>query len=246
MSPFLSIIIPAHNEENRLPRSLEQVLAFLKTQPYEAEVLVVENGSTDRTLEVAQAYAAQHPNVSVLHEAGRGKGLAVRRGMLEARGEYRFMCDADLSMPIEELGKFVPPQLTGFDVAIGSREVRGAVRYDEPFYRHFGGRLINLAIRVLMLPKLQDTQCGFKCFRAEAAVDLFGRQLMDGWSFDIEVLYLAERAGYRIAEVPIHWYYRPESKVNAVQDAIRMIGDMLRIRSNMRRGRYGGSTQVNT
>lgn len=238
MSPFLSIIIPAHNEESRLPRSLEQVFAFLERQAYEAEVLVIENGSTDRTLEVAQRYAAQHPNVRVVHEPGRGKGLAVRRGMLEAGGDYRFMCDADLSMPIEEVNKFLPPQLTGFDVAIGSREVRGAVRYDEPFYRHFGGRLINLAIRVLMLPGLQDTQCGFKCFRAEAARDLFGRQLMDGWSFDIEVLYLAERGGYKIVEVPIDWYYRSESKVNAVQDAVRMIGDMLRIRANMRRGLY--------
>jgi glycosyltransferase involved in cell wall biosynthesis len=238
LSPFLSIIIPAHNEESRLPRSLEQVFAFLERQAYEAEVLVIENGSTDRTLEVAQRYAAQHPNVRVVHEPGRGKGLAVRRGMLEAGGDYRFMCDADLSMPIEEVNKFLPPQLTGFDVAIGSREVRGAVRYDEPFYRHFGGRLINLAIRVLMLPGLQDTQCGFKCFRAEAARDLFGRQLMDGWSFDIEVLYLAERGGYKIVEVPIDWYYRSESKVNAVQDAVRMIGDMLRIRANMRRGLY--------
>ncbi|MGE5072171.1 MAG: glycosyltransferase, partial [Anaerolineae bacterium] len=109
MSPLLSIIIPAHNEENRLPRSLEQVFAFLKTQAYEAEVLVIENGSTDGTLAVAQAFTAQHPNLRVLHEDGRGKGLAVRRGMLEARGEYRFMCDADLSMPIEEVSKFLPP-----------------------------------------------------------------------------------------------------------------------------------------
>jgi glycosyltransferase involved in cell wall biosynthesis len=239
--PLLSIIIPAHNEENRLPRSLEQVFAFLEHQSYEAEVLVIENGSSDRTLEIAQGYAAKRKNLRVLHEPGRGKGLAVRRGMLEARGQYRFMCDADLSMPIDEVNKFLPPHKPGFDVAIGSREVPGAVRYDEPFYRHFGGRLINFVIRLLILPRLQDTQCGFKCFRAEAAENLFGQQLMDGWSFDIEVLYLAEQAGYKIVEIPIHWYYRSESKVNAVRDAARMIGDILLIRANMRRGLYHAS-----
>jgi hypothetical protein len=116
--------------------------------------------------------------------------------------------------------------------------VKGAVRYNEPFYRHFGGRLINFLIRRLILPRLQDTQCGFKCFRADVAQDLFGRQLLDGWAFDIEVLFLAEKAGYRIVEIPIDWYYRSESKVSALQDALRMVSDIFRIRSNMRRGRY--------
>ncbi len=237
-APLLSIIIPAHNEENRLPRSLEQVFAFLKNQDYESEMLVVENGSTDRTLELAQGFASRYLNLRVIHEPGRGKGLAVRRGMLEARGQYRFMCDADLSMPIGEVSKFVPPAISDFDVAIGSREVRGAVRYGEPAYRHLGGRLINLVIRTLILPNLQDTQCGFKCFRAEAAQYLFGRQRMDGWSFDIEVLYLAERASYKIVEVPIDWYYRSESKVSAVRDAYLMMTDIFKIRANVRHGLY--------
>ncbi len=240
-SPLLSIIIPAHNEANRLPASLEQVFAFLERQDYAAEVLVVENGSTDRTLAIAQGFQSQHANLRVLHEGGRGKGLAVRRGMLEARGQYRFMCDADLSMPIEEVDRFLPPQLSGFDIAIGSREVQGAVRYDEPFYRHFGGRFINLMIRLLILPDLQDTQCGFKCFRPQAAEDLFGRQVLDGWSFDVEVLYLAERAGYKIVEVPIDWYYRHESKVAALPDAFRMVRDIFKIRANLRGGRYDAS-----
>jgi glycosyltransferase involved in cell wall biosynthesis len=236
--PLLSIIIPAHNEQHRLPRSLEQVIAFVEGQSYEAEVLVVENGSSDRTLEIAQGFASRSRAVRVIHEAGRGKGLAVRRGMLEARGQYRFMCDADLSMPIEEVNKFLPPTRSGFDVAIGSREVRGAVRYDEPAYRHLGGRFINFVIRLLILPGLQDTQCGFKCFRDDVARDLFGRQRLDGWSFDIEVLYLAQRAGYRVVEIPVNWYYRAESKVNAVQDALRMIRDIFLIRANMRNGMY--------
>jgi dolichyl-phosphate beta-glucosyltransferase len=236
--PLLSIIIPAHNEESRLPRTLEQVFAFLESQKYASEVLIVENGSADRTLEVAQDFAGRDKNTRIIHSEARGKGLAVRLGMLAATGEYRFMCDADLSMPIEEVNRFLPPSLSDFDVAIGSREVHGAVRYNEPLHRHLGGRLINLLIRFLILPKLQDTQCGFKCFRAEVAEDLFRRQTLQGWSFDIELLFLAYRRGYRVVEIPVDWYYRAESKVSAVRDALRMIDDIFRIRANARRGLY--------
>lgn len=237
-SPLLSIVIPAHNEERRLPRTLEQVFAFLEEQTYSAEVLVVENGSTDRTLEIAQDFAKRHPMLRVMHSDDRGKGLAVRLGMLAAAGRYRFMCDADLSMPIEEVNRFLPPALPDADVAIGSREVRGAHRYNEPIHRHPGGRFINLLIRLLMLPKLQDTQCGFKCFSAAVAQDIFRLQTLNGWSFDIELLYIAGRRGYRVVEVPVDWYYRSESKVSALRDALRMIADMFRIRSNGRRGVY--------
>ncbi|HEY6074060.1 MAG TPA: dolichyl-phosphate beta-glucosyltransferase [Anaerolineales bacterium] len=237
-TPFLSIVIPAHNEEKRLPRTLEQVFAFLAAQSYSSEVVVVENGSEDRTLELARQAAESHPQMRVVQLEGRGKGLAVRKGMLEAAGEYRFICDADLSMPIEEIEKFLPPNLDGFDLAIASREAPGAVRYGEPAYRHWGGRAINLAIRMLILPGLQDTQCGFKCFRAEAAERLFRLQTLPGWSFDIEVLFLARRAGLKIREVPIHWHYDPDSKVKAVRDAINMVADILRIRLNAMRGRY--------
>jgi glycosyltransferase involved in cell wall biosynthesis len=238
-SVFLSIVIPAHNEENRLPRTLEQVFAFLEKQDFTAEVVVVENGSSDRTLEVAHEFAERHSQLRVLQNDERGKGLAVRRGMLEARGAYRFICDADLSMPIEEVVKFIPPALADFEVAIGSREAPGAVRYNEPAYRHWGGRGINLVIRVLILPGLQDTQCGFKCFTAEASERLFKLQTLPGWSFDIELLYLARRAGMRIREIPIHWYFGDDSKISAVRDAIHMIQDIFRIHSNARRGLYG-------
>jgi len=236
--PLLSIVIPAHNEERRLPRTLEQVFAFLKQQSYAAEVLIVENGSSDRTFEIAQSFAEQHRNLRVVRSAESGKGLAVRLGMLEAEGEYRFMCDADLSMPIEELNRFLPPALKDFDIAIGSREVKGARRFNEPIHRHLGGRLINLMIRLLILPPLQDTQCGFKCFRAPIAEDLFRQQTLDGWSFDIELLFVAYRRGYRVAEIPVDWYYRAESKVSAVRDALRMINDIFRIRANARAGAY--------
>ena len=236
--PFLSVIIPAHNEERRLPRTLEQVFNFLASQQYSAEVLVVENGSSDRTIEIARDFTRRHENLRNIQEAVRGKGLAVRRGMLAARGEYRFICDADLSMPIEELAKFLPPFITDFDIAIGSREAPGSVRYNEPAFRHWGGRAINAAIRSLILPGLQDTQCGFKCFTAEASQSLFGLQTLPGWSFDIEVLYLARRRKYRIREIPIHWYFDPETKLRAVPDALRMIRDIFTIHLNSLRGLY--------
>lgn len=237
-TPFLSIIIPAHNEENRLPRTLEQIFAFLKKQTYTSEVIVVENGSSDRTLELAMQFVKEHANLVVIQEHNKGKGNAVRRGMLTARGGYRFICDADLSMPIEDLEKFLPPAIENFDIAIGSREAPGAIRYNEPSYRHIGGRAINLAIRTLILPGLNDTQCGFKCFRAETTKDLFQKQTLMGWSFDIELLYLARRKKLRIREIPIHWYYDPDSKVSAVRDALRMIGDIFRIHFNAMRGTY--------
>ena len=214
------------------------MFAFLEKQSYSAEVIVVENASSDRTLELARDFALHQSNLIVLHEERAGKGNAVRCGMLEARGEYRFICDADLSMPIDELKNFLPPILTGFDVAIASREAPGAVRYNEPSYRHWGGRAINLAIRLLILPGLNDTQCGFKCFRAEAAEKLFRQQSLSGWSFDIEILYLARRKRMKIIELPVHWYFDADSKVSAIRDALRMIGDIFRIHRNALRGKY--------
>jgi glycosyltransferase involved in cell wall biosynthesis len=234
----LSIVIPAHNEESRLPRTLGQIFSFLENQSYSSEVVIVENGSSDRTLELAYEFASRHSNLTVIHEEQRGKGNAVRRGMLEAHGEYRFICDADLSMPIEEVQKFIPPMLNNFDLAIGSREAPGAIRFNEPPYRHWGGRAINLVIRLLILPGLNDTQCGFKCFRAEIAEDLFRQQTLMGWSFDIELLYLARRKGLRIVEIPIRWYFDADSKVNAIRDALHMISDIFRIHMNALRGRY--------
>ena len=235
---FLSIIIPAYNEEKRLLPTLEQVYSFLEKQSYTSEIILVENGSTDRTLEIAAEYAKDRPSITILHEEQRGKGNAVRRGMLDAKGEYRFLCDADLSMPIEELTKFLPPALKDFDIAIGSREAHGSIRINEPSYRHIGGRAINLAIRLLILPGLDDTQCGFKCFHASVINPLFNQQTLTGWSFDIELLYLARRKKMRIREIPIQWYFNADSKVSAIRDALTMISDIFRIHLNALRGRY--------
>ena len=237
-SPFLSIIVPAYNEEHRLPYTLEQIFSFLKEQSYTAEVLVVENGSKDRTFEIATGFAKRYPNLYVFQEKQRGKGNAVRHGMREARGEYWFMCDADLSMPIAELKKFLPPVLNDVDIAIASREVKGAVRYNEPYLRHLTGRVFNNLIRLLVLPGLQDTQCGFKCFRAQVAEDVFQYQTLTGWSFDVEILYIAQQKGYQISEIPIHWYFSADTKISILKDSWQMFLDLLRIRRNARCGLY--------
>jgi dolichyl-phosphate beta-glucosyltransferase len=237
---LLSIIFPAHNEERRLPTALEQTFAFLQTQPYESEVIVVENGSSDRTLEIAREAARTYPNLKVIHEERRGKGLAVRTGMLAASGEYRMFCDVDLSMPVSEVCRFLPPVLPQADIAIASREAKGAVRYGEPLYRHVIGRVFTLLVRILALPGLQDSQCGFKCFRAAAAEALFPLQTITGWTFDVEVLFIASRLGYRIVEIPIPWYYNPESKVNVSRDLAQVIRELWMIRWNAWQNKYQG------
>jgi len=238
LNPFFSIIIPAYNEEKRLPDTLEQVFRFLESQSYSSEVIVVENGSADKTFESAQQFTREHKNLRVIHNEQRGKGGAVQRGVREARGEYVFFCDADLSMPVEEIGKFLPPALADFDIAIASREAPGAVRYNEPYYRHLTGRVFNMLIRLMVLPKLQDTQCGFKCLRAEAARDIFPFQTLTGWAFDVELLYIALHHGYRILEIPIDWHFNADSKISVLRDSRRMFLDLLVIRRNARRGRY--------
>jgi len=241
MTPLLSIVIPAHNEEHRLPATLEAIGAFFKEQSYAAEVVVVENGSHDRTLAFCQDYARSVSWLRVFHEDQRGKGLAVKRGMFEAVGDYRFICDADLSMPIGEVNRFLPPRLPHSDVAIGSREAHGAKRYNEPLYRHLIGRVFNTMVRLTALPGLQDTQCGFKCFSAEVAKKVFPLQTFSGMSFDVEVLYIARKMGYQIVEVGIPWYFSAESRVRLVDDSMRMAFDLMQIRRNDRDGLYDPS-----
>jgi glycosyltransferase involved in cell wall biosynthesis len=237
MPPFLSIIIPARNEEIRLPRALGQVFAFLEKQTYTSEVLVVENGSQDRTLAMAREFTGSFPGLRILHEDLPGKGRAVRRGVLEANGQYRMIADADFSMPVDQINRFLPPLCTS-DISIASREAPGARRYNEPGFRHLTGRVYNFWIRSLVLPGLQDTQCGFKCFRDDVAEDIFPRQTLTGWSFDVELLAIARRQGWSIVEIGIPWYYNPGSKINVLHDSSRMFFDLLQIRRNLRRGRY--------
>lgn len=217
-----------------MTQTIDNLFTYLTAQSYPFDVWIVENGSQDQTLLLAQKLASHYNGLYVLHQEQRGKGLAVQRGMLTAQGEYRMMCDADLSMPPEEIRRFLPPHLVGVDIAIASREAPGAKRYNEPHFRHWIGRVFNLLIRLLLLPQFHDTQCGFKCFTAAAAERLFPLQTIPGWTFDVEILYLATRLGLRIHEVPIQWYFNPESKVHVGRDSLRMALDLLYIRSHWR------------
>lgn len=235
--PKLSIIIPAYNEERRLPDTIKKITAWMQTLTFAIEILIVENGSQDRTTELAESYARHFDNIIVLHSS-KGKGAAVRKGMLHGRGEYLFICDADLSMPIAEIENFLPACAAGYDIVIGSREAPGARRYNEPFHRHFTGRVFNAIVRLLAVPGFDDTQCGFKIFRREVARDVFMHQTISGWTFDVEVIYLALRYGYRVTEVPINWYFNPDSRISILQDTWQMFYDLMRIRLNGLRSVY--------
>jgi dolichyl-phosphate beta-glucosyltransferase len=236
--PFLSIIIPAFNEEKRLLATLGTIVSFAGSQPFGVEVILVDNASTDRTGKIAEDFASRYPFIRHLYEARRGKGAAVRTGMLAGQGDYLLICDADLAVPITEVKEFIPPRRDNYDIAIGSREIEGAVRYNEPFYRHVMGRVFNLIVRLLVLPGLHDTQCGFKCLRRDVARDLFATNRIDGWSFDVEVLCLAMEKGYRVVEVPVSWYYGESSKINPVRDTLLMLKEVIEIRRNCKGGRF--------
>lgn len=235
---FLSIIIPAYNEESRLPQTLDFIADFVESQTYKTEVLVIDDGSHDRTAGVVKEFSRRYPFIRLLQPGRGGKGHAVKAGMLQARGEYTFLCDADLAMPITELPKFLPPQRNGYQIAIGSREGEGSVRYNEPAYRHLMGRVFNWLVKITAVPGFEDTQCGFKCFHCSVIGDLFSNQTLNGFGFDVEILYIAQKRGYKIIEVPIHWYYQSESKVHPIKDTIRMVQDIIAVRQNDRRGVY--------
>jgi dolichyl-phosphate beta-glucosyltransferase len=233
----LSVVIPAFNEAVRLPPTLERVLAYLRRSGARHEVVLVDDGSRDDT--VARARAIGGESLRVLqNEENRGKGYSVRRGMLAARGARRLMTDADLSTPIEDLARLAGRLDAGYDVAIGSRALPDSnVEIHQPWYRENMGRVFNAAVRVLALPGLRDTQCGFKLFTAEAAEAAFSRAQLDGFSFDVEALYLARRLGYRIAEVPVTWRNDAASRVG-LWSGFRAFPDLLRIRWNALRGGY--------
>ena len=241
--PLLSLIIPAFNEGARLPTTLPQIVEYLQAQQFTSEVIVVDNNSSDETARIAEEFAAEYPFIRVLSESRQGKGAAVRTGMMAAMGEYIFMADADLSMPITEIKKFLPPVLEGYDVGIASREVPGAVRYNEPAYRHLMGRVFNLIVKIIAVPGYQDTQCGFKSFRRSVALDILEGQTIDGWAFDVELLYIARRRGYEIVEVPIDWYYHANSRISPLKDAIEMVREVVRIRLNGWKGIYDFQAQ---
>ncbi|HEU4734014.1 MAG TPA: dolichyl-phosphate beta-glucosyltransferase [Kofleriaceae bacterium] len=242
-APFvdLSIVVPAYNEEHRLPPTLARLSAFLSAQPVSWEIVVVDDGSRDATCAVVEAAMAHIPNLRLVRQSpNRGKGAAVRLGMLEARGQIRVMSDADGSMPPDQLPRLLAPILAcKAEIAIGSRYAEGA-RSDvkQPFYRVLWSRLANQAIQRSLVPGVRDTQCGFKAFTAEAARHLFQLGRIDGWAFDLEILALARRAGYEIAEVGVAWTDDRRSRVNPLKDLWKVVREAMTIRTNLRRGVY--------
>lgn len=236
-APYLSIIIPALNEAGRLPSTLERLHEYLRRQEYTWEIIVVSNGSTDGTEDVVRRAAEHIPNLELVSLRQRGKGVASRFGALRSRGEIVFLCDADLSMPPENLSRFIEA-MADADIVAGSREAPGAVRYHEPRYRHVMGRVFNTLVRVLAVPGIHDTQCGFKAFRRQAADELFDRQMITGFGFDVELLYLARKYGYRTRELGIEWYFSDDTRVRAGADTLNMLGELLMIRYRDLIGRY--------
>ncbi|MGA2589837.1 MAG: dolichyl-phosphate beta-glucosyltransferase [Bryobacteraceae bacterium] len=241
MTRSISIIIPAYNEEKRLPAALRQVIEYLRRGGWPfAEILVVDDGSTDGTVQVAERMRAEYPDLRVLRNPGnRGKGYAVRHGMLECRGEWALFTDADLSAPIEELAKlWQAAEQAGVSVAVGSRALdRRLIGVHQSWFRENAGRLFNLSMRLITGLPFRDTQCGFKLFEAGAAREIFRRQLLDGFGFDVEVLFIARRLGYRGVEVPVRWNDVQGTKVSTLRGLAAFL-DPLRVRWNQIRGRY--------
>ena len=229
--PYLSIVIPAYNEAKRIAPSLDKIADYLSAQKYTYEALVVDDGSTDGTAEVCRAIASSHPWLEVLrYPVNRGKGHAVRAGVLAVGGEHVLICDADLATPIEELDGFWRFFEEGADIVIASRPLRGShLVKQQPLYRKFAGRFFNLLVRAVAVHGIHDTQCGFKLFRRKAARTIFPLCSLNDFGFDIEVLHVAQRIGFRIREAPVHWYHRPGSKVRLLRDGLRMLLDLFRI-----------------
>jgi dolichyl-phosphate beta-glucosyltransferase len=234
----LSLVIPAYNEESRLPATLTRISEALELRGEPYEVLVVVNGCTDRTADVVKEAAERDSNVRLIVTAVPGKGRAVKIGISEARGERIVFADADLSTPIEEVIGLAEQLDDRYQVVIASREGTGARRLGEPYIRHLMGRVFNLLVQMLAVRGIQDTQCGFKAFTRACARDVFGRQQIAGFGFDVEVLFLARKLGYGIKVVPVTWQYAASSRVDPVRDTIRMFRDVLAVRLNDLRGRY--------
>jgi len=234
--PELSIIIPAYNEEIRILPSLAATAVFVSTYMPKWELIVSDDGSKDTTVELVKELG--WANLRVIEHANTGKGGAVKRGVLAARGEAILFADADNSTPIEELIAVMDKLSEGFDIAVGSRAAEGAVEENKSFLRHFVSWGLRTVAAALSGVKVKDTQCGFKLFKRDVALDLFNKQKMDGFSFDLELLYLANKLGYSVAEVPVRWFDAPGSKVNSVKDGIQFLKDIFAVRKLDRQGAY--------
>ncbi len=250
--PEISIIIPTYNEEKRgIKKNLAVVVDFLESENYDYEVIAADDGSTDGTVAVVEKFAQDKERVRVLKLPHRGKGPTVRDGMLAAKGKYILFSDADLATPIAELKRLLNwVEEQGFDIAIASREGIGAQRENEPWYRHFLGRGFNFLVKLIALRGIEDTQCGFKLFKAAAAKEILKRLKIYGeeeteelttpylGAFDVEILFLAQKLGYKIKEVPVTWHYAATQQLDPIKDSLRMARDVLMVRLNDLRGMY--------
>ena len=241
-----SIIIPAYNESQRIIASLDKILAYATEQNWGAEIIVVNDGSRDNTAELVRDYAKTHPMVKLIENPGnRGKGYTVRNGMMQAHGDILLFTDADLSSPIEESRKLFAAIDKGADVTFGSRWLQAELQTErQPLYRQVFGRIFNLLLRIILGLKYKDTQCGFKAFTRKAANQIFSRQMIDRWGFDPEILFLAEKYGYKVSEVPVEWAHDNRSKINPVTDGAKMFVEMLKVRWADATGKYDRGVTV--
>lgn len=239
--PRLSIVIPAYNEETRIEGTLCRVLGCVEARGWDAEILVVDDGSQDHTVDIVRRWQGRTESLHLIQNPGnRGKGYSVRNGLLQAAGEVVLFTDADLSAPMEEAEGLLAKLEQGADVAIGSRwlDKQRQTRH-QPLYRRFFGRCFNWLTRTVIGLPFKDTQCGFKAFRREAAQAIFRRQTIERWGFDPEILFIARKLGYRIVEVPVTWGHDERSRMSYLRDGMKMLEEIAEIRANSLRGLYG-------
>lgn len=230
---FLSIVIPAYNEEKRIKQTIIQIEDFLNRKHYEYEIIVVNDGSSDETLNLVKENAARNNRIKILYgEINHGKGYSVKQGVMYAEGNYIYFTDADLSTPIEEIDKFISEiENTSLDVIIGSRSIKGSrVVIHQPIYRELLGKLFSIFVRIWCVSGFIDTQCGAKLFRKDVAKRIFSELKINEFAFDVEILYLSKLYGYKVKEIPIVWMNSRDTKVHAIYDGLRMVLDVIRIR----------------
>jgi dolichyl-phosphate beta-glucosyltransferase len=250
MNPFnemtYSIVIPAYNESKRLPATLDRVLAYVRQQGWDAEVIVVNDGSRDNTAEIVRSMAQKNPALRLVDNLGNhGKGFSVRNGILNSRGDIVLFTDADLSAPIEEMPKLLQSLASGADIAIGSRWLRAELQTQrQSLHRQLFGRVFNLFLRATLGLQFKDTQCGFKAFTRRAAQKILPLQRIERWGFDPEILFLARQFGFRVDEVPVRWGHDGGTRINPLLDGARMCQEMLRIRWYSITGKYDGRVAV--
>ena len=229
---FISIIVPAYNEEKSLGLTIEKIVHYLNKQNYTWELIIVDDGSTDNTVNIAKDKKSKthKSNIQIIELSHAGKGWAIKNGMLRSNGSLKFMCDADLSMPIENLQNFIINFDSKSEIIIGSRELKSSQRHGESIFRKLRSKIFNSIVRILLPIPFKDTQCGFKCFKKDTAEKLFNLQQIKGFSFDVEILYLANKFGIKTTEMPIAWEHKNQSQINSIRDSLKMLLDVLKIR----------------